>query len=268
MSDDLLRRATEALRETGSEPNPRSGLTRARMLESAEKRYGARRGFGLRLVLACMGVFVVGSAFARYEAVLPAIEHVIAAAREALAPAPATPHAPASKRANKPPAPIEPAKIEPAAPAEAPAIAPVPAEVVAPSPASPAPAVHNAATAPRRVPRARAVAARVPPAAAPSVPAAVPEPAPAPESAELALFRRAQALHVARDPQALAAWDAYLRVAGQGVLAPEARYNRSLCLIRAGRNAEARAALLPFANGELGAYRREEARALLSELPQ
>jgi hypothetical protein len=118
---------------------------------------------------------------------------------------------------------------------------------------------------PRRPARTQTRAPRVPPAVATP---AVTEAAPAAESAELALFRRAQALHVARDPHALAAWDAYLRVAGHGVLAPEARYNRALCLIRAGRTAEARAALLPFANGELGAYRRDEARALLAELPQ
>jgi hypothetical protein len=267
MSDDLLRRATEALRETSSEPNPRSGLTRARVLDSAEKRYGARRGFGLRLVLACMGVFVVGSAFARYEAVLPAIEHVLAAARNVIAPAPAATRTPAKKRASQTPAPIAPAVVEPATPAEAPAIAPVPAQAAAPAVVAPSPTVR-AATAPRRAAHARDIAPRVPAVPATPAQAAVPAPAPAPESAELALFRRAQALHVARDPQALQAWDAYLRVAGNGVLAPEARYNRALCLIRAGRNAEARAALLPFANGELGAYRQGEARALLSELPQ
>jgi hypothetical protein len=232
------------------------------VLDGAEKRYAARRSFGLRLVLAFAGVFVVGTAFARYGAVMPAIEHVLEAARNAFAPAPAAKPAPVRKRASKPPAasaPIEPAKPEPATPAEAPAIAAVATEVATPTPAA------ARARVPRRPARTQTSAPRVPPAAATTT---VTEAAPAPESAELALFRRAQALHVARDPQALAAWDAYLRVAGQGVLAPEARYNRALCLIRAGRNAEARAALLPFANGELGAYRRDEARALLAELPQ
>jgi hypothetical protein len=168
------------------------------------------------------------------------------------------------KRTSKPPAasaPIEPAKPAPAAAAEAPAIAPVAIEVATPRAA----AAPTPARAPRRPARTQPNAPRVPPAVTTTT---FTETAPAPESAELALFRRAQALHVARDPQALAAWDAYLRVAGHGVLAPEARYNRALCLIRAGRTAEARAALLPFADGELGAYRRDEARALLAELAQ
>jgi tetratricopeptide (TPR) repeat protein len=86
------------------------------------------------------------------------------------------------------------------------------------------------------------------------------------ESAELAVFRRAQRLHLARDPQAVAAWDDYLRVAGQGVLVPEARYNRALCLVRLGRADEARAALEPFARGNFQGYRRKEATALLEAL--
>lgn len=91
---------------------------------------------------------------------------------------------------------------------------------------------------------------------------------PAPESAELALFRRAQALHLERDARAIEAWDAYLRVAPSSALAPEARYNRALGLVRANRFAEAKRALLPFAEGKYGAYRREEAQALLVRLPR
>jgi hypothetical protein len=91
---------------------------------------------------------------------------------------------------------------------------------------------------------------------------------PALESAEVALFRRAQRLHNAHDPEAIAAWDAYLRVATSGALVPEARYNRALALIRANRFAQARRALEPFANGQYGAYRKQEAQELLSRLPQ
>jgi hypothetical protein len=91
---------------------------------------------------------------------------------------------------------------------------------------------------------------------------------PAPESAELALFRRAQALHLEHDPRAIEAWDAYLRVAPSSALAPEARYNRALGLVRASRFAEAKRALAPFAEGKYGAYRREEAQALLVRLPK
>jgi hypothetical protein len=108
-----------------------------------------------------------------------------------------------------------------------------------------------------------------PPAIQPVSPAVEPPakpPAPAVRSAELELFRRAQTLHTAHDGAALAAWDAYLRIATQGVLVPEARYNRALCLIRMGRRAEAKLALTPFARGEYGAYRRTEAQTLLAEL--
>jgi tetratricopeptide (TPR) repeat protein len=79
------------------------------------------------------------------------------------------------------------------------------------------------------------------------------------------LFYRAQRLHFeSRDyPRALAAWDAYLREAPYGKLAPEARYNRAMVLLHLGRNEEARAALRPFAAGAYGAYRQAEAKALL-----
>jgi hypothetical protein len=80
------------------------------------------------------------------------------------------------------------------------------------------------------------------------------------------LFREADRLHRTRDPRALAAWDTYLRAAPGGALAPEARYNRALCLVRLRKLADARVALQPFANGREGGYRRGEARALLERI--
>jgi hypothetical protein len=80
------------------------------------------------------------------------------------------------------------------------------------------------------------------------------------------LFRRAQQLHSAHDPGALAAWDRYLVAADGGVLIPEARYNRALCLVRLGRVQEAKLALTPFARGDYAGYRRAEAQALLKAL--
>jgi hypothetical protein len=48
---------------------------------------------------------------------------------------------------------------------------------------------------------------------------------------------------------------------------PEAKYNRAIDLLKLRRYVEARAALLPFANGAYGAYHREGARELLRAIP-
>jgi hypothetical protein len=62
---------------------------------------------------------------------------------------------------------------------------------------------------------------------------------------------------------AVTAWDRYLAAAPRGRFAPEARYNRALALLRAGRRAEGLVALEPFANGAMGGYRQAEATRLL-----
>ena len=82
-----------------------------------------------------------------------------------------------------------------------------------------------------------------------------------------ALHRRAFAAYRDHDDEAaLAAWDEYLRENPMGRFVPEARWGRAAALVRLGRNAEARDALVPFARGDLGAYRRDEAKALLERL--
>ncbi len=87
-------------------------------------------------------------------------------------------------------------------------------------------------------------------------------------SAELAAYRNAHTLHFrGSDPKAaLAAWDAYLATYPNGSLAPEARYDRALVLVKLARWAEARAALAPFANGKVGAYRQKEAAEILAAI--
>jgi hypothetical protein len=82
------------------------------------------------------------------------------------------------------------------------------------------------------------------------------------------LYAAAHHAHfVERDPgKALRAWDAFLAVAPEGSLAPEARYNRALALVRLDRRAAARRALEPFAEGRYGSYRMREARALIEAL--
>jgi tetratricopeptide (TPR) repeat protein len=126
------------------------------------------------------------------------------------------------------------------------------APVVPSAPPAPPPELPSAAPA---------VTSTVPPAR----PVAIPGPDPQ------ALYAQAHALHFHdRDPaRALAAWDRYLAVASRdirGGFVLEARYNRAICLVRLGQREEARQALQPFADGRWGAYRRDDAQALLDEL--
>lgn len=82
-----------------------------------------------------------------------------------------------------------------------------------------------------------------------------------------ALHRRAFAAFRDHDDEgAVAAWDEYLRTNPMGRFVPEARWGRAAALVRLGRNAEARDALVPFARGDLGTYRKDEAKALLERL--
>lgn len=246
MNDDLLQRAAQAVRDSTDSVQPRSGLTRARMLDAAEKRYGTRR-FQLRWAVAFVAALGASTALARVVQYWPEITRALTGKQVEPQPAPAR-RAPARPKPTKAVAP--------------PAPQPEPEPTVTEAPPAPVVSEPSAArqVAPKRRPRAAAPVTPIPETSAPA-----PSPAPA-ESAELAIFRRAQRLHLAHDPQALAAWDDYLRIAGQGVLVPEARYNRALCLVRLGRSDEARAALEPFARGEFGGYRRTEAAALIEAL--
>ena len=102
----------------------------------------------------------------------------------------------------------------------------------------------------------------------PSASESPPPPKPLPVDVD-ALYRDAHEAHFTRrDPEAaLAAWDRYLAAAGpNGKFVLEARYNRALSLVRLGRKSEARAALGPFARGDYGGYRRDEATKLLENL--
>jgi TolA-binding protein len=81
------------------------------------------------------------------------------------------------------------------------------------------------------------------------------------------LYRRAQRLAVeGRHQEALALWDEYLARYATAPLHVEARFNRIRLLIALGRYQEASAALVPFANGEFGSYRQEQARSMRRRL--
>lgn len=243
MSDDLLQRATAALRETTATPAEGAARERARLLAkaAASQRSAARPPNLWQWAAVLLAGFMVSTAMAHYTGVMPAL---IEAVSRTLAPQAERP----AKKAPKPPK------------------APQPGP--APQPAMPQPSAGGTAALPEPEPTPAAPEpAPLQPARKPPPPRAARPAEPRGESPELLLFRRAQALQPAHDERALAAWDAYLRVASSGALTPEARYNRALCLLYLKRYAEARSALAPFANGAFQGYRQREAEALLARMP-
>jgi hypothetical protein len=110
-----------------------------------------------------------------------------------------------------------------------------------------------------------------PPTVEPAKPRSQPVTVPAPQPSPIeVLYRKAHDLHFHANDYAAAlfAWDDYLRLEPSGRFAVEARYNRALCLVRLGRFADARAALLPFARGEVepAGYRKDEATAIVDRI--
>ncbi len=85
-----------------------------------------------------------------------------------------------------------------------------------------------------------------------------------------ALYSEAHQLHfVAGDKfAALRAWDAYLAAAPDGTFAPEAHYNRAVCLVALGRSDAALTALRAIAAGERMSYRSRDAARLVRALEE
>lgn len=262
MSDDLLQRATGALREQGEDA---VGPGKHQILQTIrhERQVHARR----MAVLVPVAVLLVTStaiaaASGKLTGLWQAGRNLLLSQETMARPAqqePTSRHAaPAQRPEPRPAVAPEPMPTSALPRVDAPAVAPV---------AEPAnePAFHGPA-APQRPRTAHAPAKEE--RALPEQPRPAPqEPAPASPDA-LATFRRAQQLHFGQRQwgAALAAWDAYLHEAPRGELAPEARWNRAICLLRLDRRSEARQALQVFARGTEGGYRQQEAQALLKAL--
>jgi TolA-binding protein len=236
MTDDLLKAATQALKEETAEGAEDGRFTRARVMASLHQGKVKRRT-RLAFILPLAACLAAGTAWGAATGRLPAMFHAIgqAVSYTAKAPEPRAAGAAPGPRASPPAA--EPPRAEPAL--EAPPAAPVePSEpLVSPKPepvVSAKPALSSSAAF---------------------------------RDTDGDLYRLAHEAHFASHDyaRALAGWDAYLRAAPRGRLATEARYNRAICLLRLGRDTEARQALEPFASGKMG-YRQNEAQQLLNEL--
>jgi TolA-binding protein len=229
MSDDLLRAATRALREETDEASADGQFTRARVMASLHQGK-VRRRTRLAFILPLAACLAAGTAWGTATGRLPA---AFRALREVMYPGAKAPNTSAVPSARPAARPTPPPTAAPALP-EAEPPAPEPVEVEAPPAARPAPSTSSSAAF---------------------------------RDADGDLYRLAHEAHFASHDyaRALGAWEAYLRAAPGGRLATEARYNRAICLLRLGRDAEARQALEPFAAGKLG-YRQSEAQRLLDEL--
>jgi hypothetical protein len=257
MSDDLLARATRALRDETQGDDAAARFTRSRIMASLhEDRVKRRTRWAFLIPIAA--TFVAASAFGAASGTAHRAFEVVVRALGIHKSAPTPPHASAPRFSNSASVALQPASTAaPALDAAAPVVD-EPAPAAPPAVAEPAPSAPIAAVQP---PPSKTQAA--PPTGSEAAPAAsAPDPT-------FELYKAAHQAHfVDREwARALSGWDTYLKAAPRGALAPEARYNRALCLLRLHRNEEARAALRPFAEGRYGTYRREEAQKLIEALP-
>ncbi len=244
MKDEELVRAFRALREETSGPAPDAEETLDRVLVSVHVRQ-RRRFWLVKPWLPIAAVLVGTSAWAaasgRLDSIWPAADDPpppAAVVVEVTSPAP-------SGRAPFTNAPFTSVQ-GPSAEASA---------TVTPS-AEAAPSATSA-PAPLRV-RASASSTAVAPSSA--------APARNTLAQDKADFEAAYRLHaatkagdVAKAQAAVAAWNQYLATHPNGRFVPEAKYARAVALARAGLRNEAREALRPFADGEPGSYRRDDA---------
>jgi TolA-binding protein len=244
MSDDLLEAATRALRDEGAADDADGRFTRARVMASLHQGRVKRRtrlAFILPLAACLAAGTAWGAATGRLPAVFRAVGQFVGYAPRAPEPAPRAATPSVRGKSAAPGAASSAAAAAMSSPPAEPVATPVAEpklEPVAPAPPAPASSLKAAASA--------SAAFR---------------------DSDGDLYQLAHQAHFTEHDyaRALAGWSAYLEAAPNGRFSIEARYNRAICLLRLGRDAEARQALEPFAAGKLG-YRQAEARKLLDEL--
>ena len=251
MSDDILSRATLALRDGQgdddgeSERNGRPTLTRVlRTVQRSRRRRRAMWIVGLQLAF---GGLAVGAWAVRSGGVATLKRRFLSDDVPARS-------APVARVADRRPAlepPVVDQTVTPVAAAPQP-VAPA-ARPVAPALLAPAPQRKQSAKDRKRVEVASASAAPI-----------------QPVLTAADLYERAHQAHfVRRDFRAaLELWNRYVALGGAAPLVAEARFNRAIALLQLGRPAAAAADLRPFADGDYGAYRREEARTLLRRIAE
>ncbi len=252
MNDDLLSHVTRALREeTSPEAGADAGALGKRRLMRAMQNPPQRRkrasGSRRLAMLAFAATFVGAAAWAgtstplrrwisSFESTRQVHDAEVALTPTSRAVAPSTPWVPPA----------------PASPVEE-------ARAVEPSVESPEPRVVRASK--------KSVSAEKLEEGAMKAPSPLASSAPAPEDLE-ALYRQANFAQFTEHDfaRAVVLWDRYLSHGGPAApMSLEARYNRGIALYRAGRTDEAKRALTPFARGEYGAYRRDDATRLLEQ---
>jgi hypothetical protein len=279
MTDDLLKRASRALREETADAEEGARFTRARVLSSLQQSQVRSRA-RLAVLLPIAACFAAATAFGMVDGRAPAFVRSLGQAlglSEASPPSSSKPpKAPAAAPAASAPSTAPtPAELAPLTPLEAhpeaapPEVAPpAPAEVAAPAELTP-----RGSSSARATPRGNS-SSRARPSSSSESSAALTSPEPQRDrpgdvsDRAHELYRVAHRTHFVDQDfvSALRAWDAYLEAAPKGRFVLEARYNRALCLVRLGRTGDARAALEPFASGTYSGYREAEARALIEAL--
>jgi len=263
MNDDILRRATLALRDGQGGNDRQSGVdgederngrpTLTRVLRTVQRSRQRRRLMWIVGLQLAFGGAAVGAWAVRAGGVAALKRRFVSddvAARSA--------HV--TRAPDRRPAVEAPATIDGAT-----AVAAATVDRTTPVTAAPQTAAQAAAPVPPPARRKRAASDRrhveVAFAVAPAMP---------PTLTAAELYDRAHQAHFVRRDfgAALELWSRYLALGGAAPLSAEARFNRAIALLQLGRPAAAAADLRPFADGDYGAYRREEARALLRRISE